>query len=91
MEKRFKIDFSSQCAIEEIITPLGNKHTKRFLIFSDFKGLKIFTRNGVEYLTQANSEVLWLNVKSLAKTAKKGLYLKLVNILVKGGQNTKKN
>lgn len=58
MEKRFKIDFSSQCAIEEVITPLGHKHIRRFLIFTDFKGLKIFTRNGVEYLTQANSEVL---------------------------------
>lgn len=58
MEKRFKIDFSNQCAIEEIISPLGHKHVKRFLIFADFKGLKIFTRNGVEYLTQANSEVL---------------------------------
>lgn len=67
MKKRFKIDFSSQCAIEEIVTPLGHKHTKRFLIFTDYKGLKIFTRNGVEYLTQANSEVLWIFVKCHAK------------------------
>lgn len=58
MEKRFKIDFSNQSATEEIITPIGHKHTRRFLIFSDFKGLKIFTRNGVEYLTEDNSEVL---------------------------------
>lgn len=58
MEKRFKIDFSNYCAIEEVVTPLGHKHIRRFLIFSDFKGLKIFTRDGVEYLTEENSEVV---------------------------------
>lgn len=58
MEKRFKIDFSNQTAIEEVTTPMGHRHIRRFLIFTDFKGLKVFTRNGVEYLTEANSEVL---------------------------------
>lgn len=58
MEKKYKIDFANHSAIEEVITPKGNKITRRFLIFTDLKGLKIFTRKGVVYLTETNSEVI---------------------------------
>ena len=56
--KKYQIDFSLGCANYHYETPRGNKRLSRFTIFTDSKGLKIFTKNGVEYLTEQNSEVL---------------------------------
>lgn len=56
--KKYLIDFKNNDAIYKYITEKGNEIIKRFIIFRDIKGLKIFTRNGVEYLTEQNSEVL---------------------------------
>lgn len=57
-KKKYQIDFSMGCANYFYTTPKGNNRISRFTIFSDCKGLKIFTRSGVEYLTEENSEVL---------------------------------
>ena len=57
-KKKYQIDFSMGCANYHYETLKGNKRVSRFTIFTDSKGLKIFTRNGVEYLTEQNSEVL---------------------------------
>lgn len=57
-KKKYQIDFTNGCANYHYETPKGNKKVSRFTIFTDCKGLKIFTRNGVEYLTEQNSEVL---------------------------------
>lgn len=56
--KKYQIDFTNGCANYRYETPKGNKKISRFTIFTDCKGLKIFTRSGVEYLTEQNSEVL---------------------------------
>jgi hypothetical protein len=58
MEKKYKIDFANGCANYRYTTKNGNNKISRFAIFTDFRGLKVFTRNGVEYLTETNSEVL---------------------------------
>lgn len=58
MGKKYQIDFANGCANFNYITPNGNKKTSRFMIFTDFMGLKIFTPLGVEYLTEENSEVI---------------------------------
>ena len=57
-KKKYQIDFTNGCANYYYTTSSGNKKVSRFTIFSDAKGLKIFTRKGVEYLTEQNSEVL---------------------------------
>jgi hypothetical protein len=56
--KKYLIDFKNNDVIYKYITEKGNEIIKRFIIFRDIKGLKIFTRNGIEYLTEQNSEVL---------------------------------
>ena len=48
-KKKYQIDFRLGCA---------NYQHEKFTIFVDAKGLKIFTKNGTEYLTEQNSEVL---------------------------------
>lgn len=58
MENKFKIDFAFGIARQERITKGGNKKTSNFKIFTDTMGLKIFTRDGVVFLTEENSEVL---------------------------------
>lgn len=55
---KYKIDFANGCANEEYYTKSGNKRFNRFKIFTDTKGLKILTRNGVVFLTEENSEVI---------------------------------
>lgn len=56
--KKYKIDFANGCAIQHDILPSGNTKTRRFAIYTDTMGLKILTRNGVVFLTEANSEVI---------------------------------
>lgn len=56
--KKYLIDFRNGDAIYKYITEKGHEIIKRFIIFTDVKGLKIFTREGVEYLTEENCEVL---------------------------------
>lgn len=56
--KKYKIDFSMGCANYYYYTKKDKELVSRFKIFTDIKGLKIFTRNGVEYLTESNSEVV---------------------------------
>ena len=58
MENKFEIDFKNGCANYNYVTKNGNKKISRFLIFTDFKGLKIFTSKGIVYLTEQNSIVL---------------------------------
>lgn len=53
MEKIYKIDFSNGTAVEKTKSRIN-----RYIIFTDIKGLKIFTRQGVVFLTEQNSEVL---------------------------------
>lgn len=55
---KYKIDFANGCANEEYYTKSGNKRFNRFKIFTDTKGLKILTKNGVVFLTEENSEVI---------------------------------
>lgn len=57
-KKKYQIDFGLGCANYYYETQMGNETMNRFQIFVDSKGLKIFTQNGVEYLTEKNSEVL---------------------------------
>lgn len=57
-KKKYLIDFANGNAIYKYVTEKGRELIKRFIIFTDIKGLKIFTREGVEYLTEQNSEVL---------------------------------
>lgn len=57
MEK-YKIDFANGCAIQRIVTPTGEVKNRRFMMFTDTKGLKILTNKGVVFLTECNSEVL---------------------------------
>ena len=52
-EKKYQIDFGFRKAYTEICGKIVG-----FEIFTDTKGLKIFTNKGVEYLTEENSEVL---------------------------------
>lgn len=52
-DKKYKIDFGFGKAYAEIDGKIMG-----FEIFTDTKGLKIFTAKGVEYLTEQNSEVL---------------------------------
>lgn len=56
--KKYKVDFASNSAIEEVTTPGGNKKIRRFMLFIDWKGVHIFSQKGVEYLTQENCEVI---------------------------------
>lgn len=57
-KKKYQIDFSMGCVNYLYKTAQGNEKISRFTIFTDCKGLKIFTKDGVEYLTEQNSEVL---------------------------------
>ena len=57
MEK-FKINFALGVATQERTTKGGNKKISNFAIFTDTMGLKVFTRSGVVFLTEENSEVL---------------------------------
>lgn len=57
MEK-YKIDFANGCATQSIVTRNGEVKNRRFMIFTDTKGLKILTNKGVVFLTECNSEVL---------------------------------
>lgn len=57
-KKKYQIDFDEGNAIYQYTTPKGHKHISRFIIFTDSIGLKIFTRQGVVYLTEKNSEVI---------------------------------
>ena len=56
--KKYEVDFDNCCASEYYVTPKGYKHINRFMLFVDSVGVKIFTRNGVVYLTPENSEVV---------------------------------
>lgn len=56
--KKYKIDFANGCAIQHEMLPSGNTKIRRFTIFTDTMGLKILTRNGIEFLTELNSEVI---------------------------------
>ncbi len=49
MNEKFKVDFSKGVAI--------NNNTE-FEIYTDTKGLKIFTNKGVVFLTEKNAEVM---------------------------------
>jgi flagellar basal body rod protein FlgG len=55
---KYKIDFANGCAREQYYTKGGNLRFNNYAIFTDSKGLKILTRNGVVFLTEENSEVL---------------------------------
>lgn len=57
MEK-FKVDFAQGYASRERKTIGGRTKIDRFKIFTDTKGLKIFTRTGVVFLTEENAEVI---------------------------------
>ena len=57
MEK-YKIDFANGCAIQRFVTQSGEVKNRRFMIFTDTKGLKILTNKGIVFLTECNSEVL---------------------------------
>lgn len=57
MEK-FKVDFAQGYASRERKTIGGRTKIDRFKIFTDTKGLKIFTRTGVVFLTEENAEVV---------------------------------
>lgn len=56
--KKYLVDFANGNAIYKYLTKKGNELISRFAIFTDTKGLKIFTREGVVYLTEENCEVL---------------------------------
>lgn len=56
--KKYLIDFANGNVIYKYLTAKGNELISRFTMFTDVKGLKIFTRDGVVYLTEHNSEVL---------------------------------
>ena len=56
--KKYKVDFASGSAIEEVTMSGGNIKSKRFMLFTDWKGIHIISRNGVEYLTEENCEVM---------------------------------
>ena len=58
MENKFKVDFALGVARLERTTKGGNKKVSNFTIFTDTMGLKVFTRDGVVFLTEKNSEVL---------------------------------
>lgn len=58
MNKKFKIDFANGCANYEYMTKGGKNKISRFTIFTDSMGIKIFTKDGVVFLTEQNSEVL---------------------------------
>lgn len=58
MENKFKVDFALGFARLERTTKGGNKKVSNFTIFTDTMGLKVFTREGVVFLTEENSEVL---------------------------------
>jgi len=58
MGKKYQIDFDNGCANYHYTTPNGVERVSRLALFTDWKGIKVFTRNGVEYLTEENSEVL---------------------------------
>lgn len=58
MEKKFKVNFAKYSAIEEIIDSSGRKRELQYKIFVDNKGLKIITKNGIEYLSEYNSEIV---------------------------------
>jgi hypothetical protein len=53
-------------------------------MFTDSMGVKIFTREGVVYLTEENCEVMWW-LKHLAEIALKELVRNIANWLVKNG------
>ena len=57
-KKKYLIDFANGDAIYKYVTEKGHELIKRFIIFTDVKGLKIFTRDGVVYLTEENCEVM---------------------------------
>lgn len=56
--KKYQADISKGQAIYKYLTKKGNELISRFTIFTDTKGLKIFTREGVVYLTEENCEVI---------------------------------
>lgn len=58
MEKKYKVNFKLGCVDYYYTTKKGNKLLSRFKIFTDFKGVYIMTQNGVEFLTEQNSEVM---------------------------------
>ena len=55
---KYKIDFSIGCAIENGITPKGKATKKVFALFIDQQGLYISKRNGIEYMTENNCEII---------------------------------
>lgn len=56
--KKYLIDFANGNVLYKYFSQKGNELISRFAIFRDTKGLKIFTREGVVYLTEQNSEVM---------------------------------
>ena len=58
MEKKYLVDFANGNVIYKYITAKGNELISRFIMFTDTKGVKIFTRDGVVYLTEENCEVM---------------------------------
>jgi hypothetical protein len=58
MGKKYLVDFANRNVIYRYITAKGNELISRFTMFTDSMGVKIFTREGVVYLTEENCEVM---------------------------------
>jgi hypothetical protein len=54
----FEVDFSNGNAWEVYVTPQGNVRMHNYMLFIDWKGVHVITRNGVIYLTPENAIVL---------------------------------
>lgn len=56
--KKYKVDFARCSVYEEVVLPSGRTRTRMYMLFTDFKGVHIINRKGVEYLTEENCEVI---------------------------------
>lgn len=56
--KKYKVDFARCSVYEEVVLPSGKTRTRMYMLFTDFKGVHIINRKGVEYLTEENCEVI---------------------------------
>ena len=57
-KKKYKVNFTLMCADYYYTTKNGTEMVNRFTLFVDSKGIYIITKNGVEFLTEENSEVV---------------------------------
>ena len=55
---KYKVDFARGSAYEEVILPSGKTKTRMYMLFTDLKGIHIINKQGVEYLTEENCEVI---------------------------------